>query len=131
MVFQSLCPTFETMGKVTLKNIRVYAYHGCLAEETLIGSDYRVDLSVWANLEKSTQTDDLEDTVDYVLLNRIVKEEMAMASKLLEQVAKRIITKILEQESKVEKIKVSVAKINPPIGGDVQEVAVVLKEKRA
>lgn len=118
------------MGKVSLKNIRVYAYHGCLREETLIGSDYRVDLKVWANLEKSTQSDSLEDTVDYVLLNDIVKQEMAVASKLLEHVAKRIVSKIFSKSDSVKKIKISVAKINPPIGGDVQEVAVVLKEKR-
>ncbi len=119
------------MGKVSLKNIRVYAYHGCLAEETLIGSDYSVDLTVWAKFEKSTLSDDLEDTVDYVLLNAIVKEEMAVPSKLLEHVAKRIVIKIFNKAAAVKRIKISVAKINPPIGGDVQEVAVVLKEKRA
>ena len=118
------------MGIVHLKNIQVYAYHGCLAEETLIGSAYKVQIKVWANLEKSTQTDALEDTIDYVLLNHIVKKEMAIASKLLEHVAKRIIDAVFKQAADVRKIKVSVAKINPPIGGDVPEVRVVLKEKR-
>ncbi|MHB1147537.1 MAG: dihydroneopterin aldolase, partial [Lutibacter sp.] len=37
------------MGIIKLKNIRVYAYHGCLLEEGKIGSDYRVDVSVNAN----------------------------------------------------------------------------------
>jgi dihydroneopterin aldolase len=64
------------MGMIYLKNIKVYAYHGCLAEETLIGSDYLVQLKVWADLKKSTTSDQLEDTVDYVLLNAIVKKEM-------------------------------------------------------
>ena len=36
------------MGIIKVENIRVYAYHGCLGEETIIGSDYRVDLSVEA-----------------------------------------------------------------------------------
>ena len=38
---------------ITLDTIRVYAYHGCLEEETIIGSDYLVNLSVHANLNKS------------------------------------------------------------------------------
>lgn len=118
------------MGMVYLKNIRVFAYHGCLAEETLIGSDYIVNLKVWAALEKSTQTDALEDTVDYVLLNDIVKKEMAVPSKLLEHVAKRIIKTAFKRATLISEIEVSVAKINPPIGGDVQEVSVVLREKR-
>lgn len=72
------------MGIIKVENIRVYAYHGCLSEETVIGSDYRVDMSVEADLEKSSVTDDLKDTVDYVTLNAIVVEEMGIPSKLLE-----------------------------------------------
>ena len=59
------------MGIVKVSNIKVYAYHGCLVEEGKIGSDYRVDLEVKADLSISAKTDRLKDTVDYVLLNRI------------------------------------------------------------
>lgn len=118
------------MGIVHLKNIKVYAYHGCLAEETLIGSDYLVQLKVWANLEKATQTDALEDTVDYVLLNNIVKEEMSLPAKLLEHVAKRIAIRVFNDAPLVSRLKIKVSKINPPIGGDVDMVSVALIEKR-
>lgn len=64
------------MGIIKVENIRVYAFHGCLKEETKIGSDYRVDLEVKANLKTSAESDELADTVDYVLLNNIVVEEM-------------------------------------------------------
>lgn len=60
------------MGIIKLKNIRTYSYHGCLIEEGKIGSDYAVDLEVKTDLRKSAVSDDLKDTVDYVLLNRIV-----------------------------------------------------------
>ncbi len=119
------------MGKVVVKNIRVYAHHGCLKEETIIGSDYIVNVAVHANLTKASQNDNLSDTVDYVHINRIVIEEMALASKLLEHVARRILKRILLEMDIVTKCKVAVAKINPPIGGDVEQVSVVLKEKRA
>lgn len=118
------------MGKIELKNIRVYAYHGCLVEESQIGSDYRVDLEVKANLSKSAKSDELSDTVDYVHLNAIVIREMAIRSKLLEHVAERIIHSVLSEIKMVKKVKVSVAKINPPIGGDVAEVKVIMKGKR-
>lgn len=118
------------MGMIYLKNIKVYAHHGCLAEETLIGSDYLVQLKVWADLKKSTSSDQLEDTVDYVLLNAIVKKEMASPSKLLEHVAQRIINSIFKQANLVDEVELSVAKINPPIGGDVAAVSVILREKR-
>jgi dihydroneopterin aldolase len=118
------------MGIIKVENIRIYAHHGCLAEETIIGSDYRVDLKVTANLQPSAQSDALEDTVDYVLLNAIVKEEMAKPSKLLETVAKRILTQIFIKDQRVTKATVKISKINPPIGGDVEMVTIKLTEGR-
>jgi len=118
------------MGVIKVENIRIYAYHGCLKEETTIGSDYRVDLSVSACLNKSSTTDNLDDTVDYVLLNKIVVEEMGGPAKLLEVVAKRIISKVFNSCLSVTSASVSVSKINPPIGGDVEKVTVELSESR-
>lgn len=118
------------MHKIQLNNVRVYTNHGCLTEEELIGSEYRVDLEVETDLSKSAKTDDLSDTVDYVTLNRIIKEEMAVRSKLLEQVAQRILDRIFKEESMVQTAEVKVAKINPPIGGDVESVVIVMKQNR-
>lgn len=118
------------MGVIKLKNIRVFAYHGCLAEEGKIGSDYRVDLKVYADLSHSAKTDKLADTVDYVHLNRIVKQEMAIRSKLLEHVAERILKRIMEELIMVQKAKVDVSKINPPIGGNVAMVTVSRSKSR-
>ena len=118
------------MGIIKVEHIKVFAHHGCLKEETIIGSDYRVDVEVNVNLKKSSKSDNLNDTVDYVLLNRIVKEEMAIPSKLLEHVAERIINRFFSESKQVQKAKVSVSKINPPIGGDVEKVTIVLSKKR-
>ena len=118
------------MDVIKVKNIRVYAHHGCLAEETIIGSDYRVDLKVKANLNISAKSDELKDTVDYVFLNKVVCEEMSMPSRLLETVAKRILDRIFKEASNVMKAEVSVSKINPPIGGDVEMVTIKMSESR-
>ena len=117
------------MGIIKVENIRVFAYHGCLKEEKKIGSDYRVDLEVKADLQNSAQTDRLSDTVDYVLLNKIVKEEMEKASHLLETVAKRILVRIFKEEKLAIKATVWVSKLNPPIGGDVQKVTIKMCQK--
>ncbi|WP_445736383.1 dihydroneopterin aldolase [Mariniflexile sp.] len=118
------------MGIIKVENIRVFAYHGCLTEESKIGSDYRVDLKVEANLQKSAKTDKLSDTVDYVFLNRIIKQEMAVASLLLETVAKRILNRIFNEDSMVKKATVLISKLNPPIGGDVARVTIKMTDKR-
>lgn len=118
------------MGIIQVNNIKVYAFHGCLEEEGKIGSEYSVDIEIKADLRKSSKTDDLVDTVDYVHLNHIVKEEMAIRSKLLEEVAQRILNRFFKEIRMIQKAKVSVAKINPPIGGNVEEVVIILTKKR-
>tara|TARA_R100001039_G_C1843856_1_gene104409 strand:+ start:1260 stop:1622 length:363 start_codon:yes stop_codon:yes gene_type:complete len=118
------------LGIIKVENIRVFAHHGCLKEETKIGCDYRVDLKIKANLKTSAKTDDLSDTVDYVFLNRIVREEMLKPSKLLETVAKRILNRIFKEDKLVDKATICVSKLNPPIGGDVEMVTIKMTEKR-
>jgi 7,8-dihydroneopterin aldolase/epimerase/oxygenase len=118
------------MGIIKIRNIRVYAYHGCLIEEGKIGSDYRVDLTVKADLSKSSKSDNLSDTVDYVHLNKIVKQEMAIRSNLLEEVAKRILDRIFIEIVLVNKADVSVSKLNPPIGGNVAMVTIEMSKRR-
>ncbi len=118
------------MGVVHVENIRVYAYHGCLPEETRIGSDYLVSVLVKTNLAKAAKSDNLAHTVDYVHINKIVEEEMAIPSKLLEHVAKRIGDRMFSEIKKVKKAHIAVSKINPPINGDVEKVTILLKTKR-
>ena len=69
------------MGIIKVTDIKVFAHHGCLKEETVIGSDYRIDVEVEANLKTSAKSDELKDTVDYVLINRIVKGGNEYSSK--------------------------------------------------
>ena len=119
------------MGKIFLKNIRFYAYHGCMLEEEKIGSDYIVNLNVNTDLSHSSVTDKLEDTVDYVSLLAIVKKQMSKRSNLLENLADRIIKQIFNDLPKVNKVNIRVSKKNPPIGGDVEEVCVERELKRS
>lgn len=118
------------MGTIKLQNIRTFSFHGCLEEEGKIGSDYRVDLEIKTDLRKSSLTDELKDTVDYVLLNQIVVEEMDIRAKLLEHVAHRIITRIFKEIPPVSRIVLAVSKLNPPIGGDVEAVTIEMEEYR-
>jgi dihydroneopterin aldolase len=120
----------KKLQRIDVNGIRLFAYHGCMDEESRIGTDYEVNISVWADLRHSAETDKLKDTVDYVALNRIVKEEMAIRAKLLEVVAQRIVNRILSEEPSVQRVKVSVSKLAPPIQGDVERVSVVFKSSR-
>jgi 7,8-dihydroneopterin aldolase/epimerase/oxygenase len=120
----------KKMGIIKLKNIRTFSYHGCLVEESKIGSNYSIDLEIKTDLTKSAQSDALKDTVDYVLLNQIVVDEMAIRSNLLEHVAQRIIDSAMKKIPSISYINVAVSKLNPPIGGDVEVVTIVMEDFR-
>jgi len=118
------------MGKIIAKGIKLYAYHGCTDEEQKIGTNYEVDVSLETDLEKASKSDMLNDTIDYVIIYEVVKEQMAIKSRLIEHVAKRIIDQLLLKLPTINKIKVKVSKISPPINGILDSVGVELEETR-
>lgn len=115
------------MGVIILENIKIYSNHGCLEEEARIGSDYLVDLEAHADFSKACVSDNLMDALDYVTLNRIVKEEVGIRSKLLEHVCQRILDRIGQEITTVTYAKIKLSKLNPPIGGHVEKVSIILE----
>lgn len=116
------------MAKLLVEGIKLYAYHGCMKEETVIGGNYRVDVCIEADLSKPSKSDKLSDAIDYVIVYEIVKKEMSVRSKLIEHVAKRIFDELKKRFSKTESIEVKVTKLNPPIEGEVEKVCAVVSE---
>lgn len=114
--------------KINLHNIKVYAHHGCLPEETIIGGEYRVDVSVWFDYTNAALTDDLALTADYVLVKEIVYREMTIASRLIETVALRVHESIKREIPGVTRAWVRITKINAPTGGQVESVSVEIEK---
>lgn len=115
--------------KIYLENIKIYAYHGVLPEENIIGTSYLVNAEFHADLWRATETDDLNDTISYADLNEIIHEEMAIPSKLLEHVAGRIIKKIHEKFPQISFIKIKITKTSPPMKGEMHGASVEFEKK--
>jgi dihydroneopterin aldolase len=113
---------------IEVNGIKIYAFHGCLPEEEKIGGHYSVDVMLNTGFAEAAQNDDLSKTIDYVDVNRIVCEEMAIRSKLIEHVGQRIIDRIKKEINNIQAVRIKVTKICPPINGDVENVAIVIEE---
>ena len=61
------------MDYIRLKNMVFYGYHGVEESEKILGARFELDLVIGANLQKASETDDLNDTIDdlEVILNRL------------------------------------------------------------
>lgn len=113
-------------SKILLENIKIYAFHGVLPEEKIIGTYYLLNVEIHADLWKATETDNLQHTINYAEINDIIHQEMKIPSQLLEHVAGRIINKISEKFPQVELIKIKITKTNPPMKGEMTGVSVEL-----
>ena len=116
------------MGKILVEGIKLYAYHGCMDEEGKVGRTFVVNISIDADLTKASGTDRISDTIDYVSVYEIVKSEMAIRSKLMEHVAKRIHAVLLKKYPQIKKAEVKVTKLDPPINGIVTSTSIIISE---
>lgn len=96
---------------IEVNGIKLYAHHGCLEEEGKIGGHYEVDVHMRTDFSRAAKHDDLTLTIDYVVVNAIVKEEMAIRSKLIEHVGQRIVNRIQQEINGVEALRIKVTKI--------------------
>lgn len=113
---------------IEVNGIKVYAFHGCLPEEARIGGNYVVDVMLNTDFSQAAESDTLKQTVDYVDINRIVSEEMAIRSKLIEHVGQRIINRLRSELVGILYLKVRVTKLTPPINGNVENVSIIIEE---
>ena len=112
------------MGLIITEGSKVFAYHGHLPEEAKLGGHFIVNVSVTVDTSLVEKTDDLNDTVNYVKIIEIVKEKMAIRANMIEVPSKRIVDAILSL-NKVQKVKVEVEKILPPIDAFFDKISVV------
>ncbi|MDD6103863.1 MAG: dihydroneopterin aldolase [Bacteroidales bacterium] len=106
-------------GVLELKDIKIFARHGCFEEEREIGNWFIVDFSAEMDIMTAAMSDSLDDAVNYQIIFDIISEEMEIPSNLLENVAYRILRRVKERFPRINSASVSVAKVNPPLGGQV------------
>ncbi len=92
------------ISKIILENIKIYAYHGVLPEETILG------------------------TYNYALVNEIIHQEMKIPSQLLEHVIGRIMKRIAAEFKQVNFIKIKLTKVQPPMPGEMTGVSLEMEK---
>jgi len=116
------------MHIIRIQNAEFFAYHGVHPEEQKIGGKFTVDLSLETDFTKAAEEDDLNGTVDYAAVYEIIETEMKIQSKLIENLAYRIVQKLKKEFPKIHSIKIEVSKHKPPISGNLEKVSVVIEE---
>jgi dihydroneopterin aldolase len=118
------------MGKIGIIGMQFYAYHGYYKEERHLGGNYVVDVEIDSDMiDRAAADDQLNETINYESVYRIVKEQMSARSKLIEHVAKLTLDDLGAHFKNVKHLKIRVTKTNPPMQGNVDRVFVELEKK--
>ncbi|MDR2040346.1 MAG: dihydroneopterin aldolase [Bacteroidales bacterium] len=118
------------MGKIVLSSMEFYAFHGCYREERIIGNRFIVDITIETDMTIPSESDNIDDALNYVQVYSMVKEEMDVTSHLLEHLCYRILNRIFIHFLQIQQIEVKVSKFNPPIGGQLESVSVIQQKSR-
>lgn len=119
------------MSLIAINGMQFYAFHGCFSEEQSIGTRFRVDVVFETDTAEAQKSDNISDTVSYLDVYRALKEEMEIPSHLLEHVADRMGERILKDFPRVENVEVTVSKMFPPLGGQMDSVSVKITKARS
>ncbi|MDR1757353.1 MAG: dihydroneopterin aldolase [Bacteroidales bacterium] len=118
------------LDKITLSGMEFYAYHGCSAEEKVVGTRFKVDLVLYGNFYAAAQSDNLDKAVNYTEAYEVVKTVMENPVNLLEHLCQKIMNDIGLSFPIIQKTTVTVYKLNPAIGGKTDWVSVSMSRVR-
>jgi dihydroneopterin aldolase len=115
------------MAIISLEGIKMFAHHGFYEEETILGNEFVIDLSVDTSIFVAAKRDDLFKSVNYETLFYLCKVEMREPAKLIETVAQRIVDRIEEHFENVNGVAIKLSKMYPPLDGEVESACVEIR----
>jgi 7,8-dihydroneopterin aldolase/epimerase/oxygenase len=114
------------MGLIEIENMEFYSFHGHYHEEKVIGNRFLVSLQIETDTSRASETDKLDDTLNYQVAYNIVKQQMEIKSNLLEHIAGRILDSLYRNFDSIVRASVKISKMNPSMGGQIEKVSVTL-----
>ncbi|WP_276090135.1 dihydroneopterin aldolase [Pedobacter sp. JY14-1] len=110
-------PNEQYIQTVALKDVKCFAYHGYYPEEQLTGIYFLVDVTV--TFTSHDDTENIDRTVNYELINTIILEEMQRTQKMLETVVRNILNRLIAKYPFLHTAVAGIKKLNPPMPGEI------------
>ena len=118
-------------GRIHIKEMVFYGYHGNFAEENKLGQRFLIDLKLTLDIREAAESDNLDATVDYgevyKICQNIVEHDQV---KLLETLSKDILDAIMNRFPRVQKAEILIKKPSVPIKAVLAYVAVEASRER-
>jgi 7,8-dihydroneopterin aldolase/epimerase/oxygenase len=116
---------------IFVEGLVIHARHGVMEHETEVGQRFVIDLELYADLQESSRSDKLADTVSYSNVVATATEAFRDTNyRLLERAAGAVADAILAAYPRVRAVKVTVHKPHAPTAAIFDDVGVVLTRSR-
>jgi len=115
------------ISKIHLSGMEFYAHHGCFKEERLVGTHFKVDLTLEYDATQTVSTDDVAKAVNYQTVYFDIKEMMKTPINLLETLCQKCLSLLKEKYPQIIHAEIVIYKLNPALGGKTDAVSVSAK----
>lgn len=114
--------------EVRLRDVMMYARHGVLPEEAVLGNQYRINVCLRIDASKYDDcSENLESTISYADVFEILHKVMSQPVALLETVAVRFAKQVQNKWQNINSGEIEIVKTTPPIPGMIGEASVCYK----
>lgn len=116
------------MDTITIKKLEVFAHHGVLKEENVLGQKFLVTVSISTDTREAGMHDAIEQTINYAeVCHRITECVTTKTHRLIETVAEQVAQMILTTYESAKTVTVEIAKPWAPIMLPLEEVSVTVE----
>ena len=116
---------------IEIKGLFGFGYHGLFDDERENGQGFLVDLILNMDLSKVSESDSIDDTVNYsTVCDLVLAQIIGPPFTLIEKLAGHIAELILRDYPKVQSVRVTVHKPDAPVGAKVRDISVSIERTR-
>lgn len=112
--------------KLKLKGMRFFGHYGYYPEERKLLTELILDVSVTFNVPEKDALN-LEDSLNYETIYKLVHAEMNQSEALIENIAKRVLHSVKSFDSRIEKCNLSLYK-RVQLGGSIQNILLKIED---
>ena len=119
------------MDKITIKNLKLFAFHGVNPEEKENGQNFFIDIDYFVDIDKACMSDDIDDTVSYAKVVKVIRAAFTESKyNLIEKAAQAVADAIFESFEAVRRVEITLKKPEAPVKADFDYMAVTIIRER-
>jgi len=121
----------DSTNMIFIEDMEFFAFHGHYDEEKFAGNRFSVSIYMFTDTSKAEKSDNLDDALNYQVVYAIICDIMKNTkSNLVENLASNILDAIFQRFPQLQKARIRISKLNPPMGGKIGKVGVEIEKER-